>query len=476
MSNYFSLYRTQSSDFITRFIHHISQTKNQSAVKKLHAHLLTTGLLIISPHFHAKLILSYTKCLPQHNLQTLTHFFKCMKPKSELPFNVLMADFCRNGFSFLALKTLSFMHSSGVPIDTYALCSSLTAASSIKDVGFGRKIHAHVVKSGWCSSVFVGSALIDLYAKSLVIGDAGQVFDEMPLRNTVCANALLSGYGDAKLWTEAVELIRKMPALSLEYDHFTLSAALRACAGLAAVELGRQVHGYLMRSVYDVGSDVFLLSSLIEMYGKCGLVAKAQKVFNFDGKGEGKRDVVMWTSLLGVCGRNGYYKEVLELFKDMLMEGISPDGVAFVTVISACARTGQLQLGIEYFESMELKFSLKPGPEHYSCLVDLLCRAGELGKAWKLIDEMLNKGHSSCTVPMWGALLNACKDQGDVELGKLAAQWALELNPHNDGIYVLLSNLYARFGMWHEINHLRELMKEKGLRKDVGYSHIEVTN
>ncbi|PRQ24112.1 hypothetical protein RchiOBHm_Chr6g0268801 [Rosa chinensis] len=150
MSNYFSLYRTHSSDFITRYIHHISQTKNQSAVKKLHAHLLTTGLLIISPHFHAKLILSYTKCLPKHNLQTLTNFFKCMKPKSELPFNVLMADFWRNGFSFLALKTLSFMHSSGVPIDTYALCSSLTAASSIKDVGFGRKIHAYVVNVGEC--------------------------------------------------------------------------------------------------------------------------------------------------------------------------------------------------------------------------------------------------------------------------------------------------------------------------------------
>lgn len=476
MSNSHPLYRTQSFDFITRYIHHISQTKNQSAVKKLHAHLLTTGLLIISPTFHAKLILSYTKCLPQHNLPRLTSFFKCMKPKSELPFNVLISDFCRNGFSFLALETLSFMHSSGVPIDTYALCSSLTAASSIKDVNFGKMIHARVIKSGWRSSVFVGSALIDLYAKSLFIGHAHQVFDEMPRRNTVCANALLSGYGDAKLWTEGVELIRKIPALSLDYDHFTLSAALRACAGLAAVELGRQVHAYLIRSVYDVGNDVFLLSSLIEMYGKCGLVAKAWQVFNFVGKGEGKRDVVMWTSLLGVYGRNGYYKEVIELFKDMLTEGISPDGVAFVTVISACAHTGQLHLGIEYFESMELEFSLEPGPEHYSCLVDLLCRAGELGKAWELVDEMLNKGHSSCSVPMWGALLSACKDRGDLELGKLAAQRALELDPHNDGIYVLLSNLYARFGMWHEINRLRELMKEKGLRKDVGYSRIEVTN
>ncbi|XP_004292440.1 PREDICTED: pentatricopeptide repeat-containing protein At3g14330-like [Fragaria vesca subsp. vesca] len=476
MSNFFPLYRTQSSDFITRYIHRISQTRNHTALKMLHAHLLTSALLFTSPHFHAELIISYAKCLPQHNLHTLTNFFKCMKPNSELPFNVLISDLCRNGFNFLALKTLSFMHCSGVSIDTYALCSSLTAASSIQDVSFGREIHAHVAKSGWCSSVFVGSALIDLYAKSLLIGDADRMFDEMPLRNTVCANALLSGYSDAKLWAEGVELIRKMPALSLEYDHFTLSAALRACAGLGAVELGRQVHGYLIRSVYDAGSDVFLLSSLIEMYGKCGMVAKAWRVFNFVGKGEGKRDVVMWTSLLGVYGRNGYYKQVIELFKDMLMEGISPDGVAFVTVISACAHTGQLQLGVEYFESMQLEFSLKPGPEHYSCLVDLLCRAGELGKAWKLVDEMLNKGDTSCTVPMWGALLNACKDHGDLELGRLAAQRALELNPHNDGIYVLLSNLYARFGMWDEINHLRELMKEKGLRKDVAYSWIEVTD
>ena len=92
--------------------------------------------------------------------------------------------------------------------------------------------------------------------------------------------------------------------------------------------------------------------------------------------GEKKRDVVLWTSMFGVYGRNGHFEEVVLLFKKMLKEKIKPDEVAFVTVISACGHTGQIGLGLEYFDSMTHVYKLIPGPEHYSCVVDLLCRAG----------------------------------------------------------------------------------------------------
>lgn len=371
------------------------------------------------------------------------------------------------------------MHTNNVPLDTYALCSTLTASSRVNDVNFGKQIHAHVGKLGWSSSVFVGSALVDLYSKLSSVKDAALVFDEIPEKNTVCANALLSGYGEAGLWAQGLELVRKMPVLRLKYDQFTLSAALRACTGLSAVELGRQLHSYVLRTTHDIESDVFLQSSLIEMYGKCGLVKKAQQVFKLDGvesRNERSRDVVLWTSMLGVYGRNGKYKEVIDLFKEMLEEGIRPDGIAFLTVISACGHTGQVHAGVKYFESMSNDFKLDPGPEHYSCLVDLLCRAGELQKAWELLNQTLYKGMGNCTISMWGALLNACVDCGNIELGKLAGQRALELDPHNAGICILLSNLYARFGMWDEIGHLRVVIKERGLRKDVGCSWVQVTS
>ena len=161
----------------------------------------------------------------------------------------------------------------------------------------------------------------------------------------------------------------------------------------------------MIRKVSYLEDDVFLQSSLIKMYGKCSLVGKAWQVFNLAGfgyNGERKRDDVLWTSMLAVYDRNGDFEKAIELFKEMLREGISPDGVAFVTVISAFGHTGHVKLGIQYFESMVSDFGLEPGPEHYSCVVDLLCRAGELERAWKMVNEMTTKENGSYTVSMWG--------------------------------------------------------------------------
>ncbi|KAL2469312.1 Pentatricopeptide repeat-containing protein [Forsythia ovata] len=369
------------------------------------------------------------------------------------------------------------MHVNGVYLDSYALCSSLTSLSCVKDVCFGKMMHAHVQKSGWLSSVFVCSALVDFYAKLLSVNDAAMMFDEIPSKNTVCVNALLSGFAEAKMWDEVIQLVRRIPGLHLDVDNFTLLAALRACAGLCEVEMGRQIHASVLHK-FDLGADVFLQSLLIEMYGKCGLVESARQVFDmvgFQGIGERKRDVVLWTSMFGVYGRNGNYVEVIRLFGKMLKEGIRPDGVAFLTVISACSHTGQVDVGVEYFESMSLH-GLVPSSEHYSCLVDLLCRAGELERAWNLVVKMPHSEDGSCTISMWGTLLSACNEYGNVDLGKLAAQRALDLEPQNVGIYVLLSNMYARNSMWDEIGQLRELMKRRGLKKDIGCSSIDVAN
>ncbi|XP_043709362.1 pentatricopeptide repeat-containing protein At3g12770-like isoform X2 [Telopea speciosissima] len=482
---------SQIFNSLAGLLHHSLQTRNLRTTKAIHAHLLRVGLIFNSFSLHTSLILTYSTCLHRDHLQlqNLNNFLSSLNPTEPLPFNAIVSAFSRSGFSYLALRTFSFMHATGVPLDTYALCSSLRSSSSIRALAPGRQMHAHVSKSGWSSSVYVGTALVDLYSKSSLIGDASKLFDEIPMKNTVCANALLSGYAEAKLWGDGLELVRSMSSsLRLGYDRFTLCELLRICTGLLAIELGRQVHANMIRKIADVESDVFLQSSLVEMYGKCGIIDKARHVFDLAGMGreggmERTRDVVLWTSMLSAYGRHGRFEEVIRLFQDMLMAGMKPDGVAFLAVISACAHTGQVSLGLEYFESMTPEFGSDPGPEHYGSVVDLLCRAGEVDKAWNLITGMplkenLGSSSSSCTgrsVSVWGALLSACNENGNVELGKLAAQRALELDPENVGIYVLLSNMYARFGMWDEIGKLRKLMKEKGLKKDVGCSWVEVS-
>ncbi|KAG7010880.1 Pentatricopeptide repeat-containing protein, partial [Cucurbita argyrosperma subsp. argyrosperma] len=466
----------RSLDSFASFLRHASQIQNLKAIKKLHAQLLRTHFQFSSPDLHSKLILSYSQIIPNFDALSLSSFFKCIIPRSSLTFNVMISDFYRHGFPDFSLMALSFMHSNGVPIDTYALCSSLSACSLVQNPVYGKQMHAFVGKSGWLCSVFVGSAIVDMYAKNSLINDAVKVFDEIPVKNTVCANALLAGYGDASMWIDGLELLRKMYVLDLKYDQFTLSASLRACTGLSAIALGKQVHAYLLRTVYDISSDVHLQSTLIEMYGKSGMVEKAWNVFVFAGLGQkedGKRDIIMWTSMLSAYGRNGCYIRVIELYNQMLMEGIKPDRVAFVTVISACGHTGQVNLGVKYFDSMQSVFGLEPGQEHYSCLVDLLCRAGELEKAWKLVSGMKSSDYN---VPLWGALLRACLEHGNIKLGNLAARRALELDPTNAGIFVMLSNLYSGFGLWNEIEHLRGFVRREGLHKGVGCSWIETTS
>lgn len=454
------------NNLLTKF----SETKNLRDIKKVHAHLLRTGIIFISYTLQTNLVYAYTSCSQENKIQTLTRFFNCSILTHPVPFNSILSCFIRNGHPFVALKTFSFMHVNGVSLDTYALCSSLTASCSIRGVDFGKQIHTYVTKSGWGSSVFLGSALVDFYSKSMVILDAAKVFDEIPVKNTVCANALLSAYSDAKMWGNGIKLLQSMPGLNLCYDNWTFSMALSICAGLYAIKLGSQIHAKVIRTIYNPKTDVFLLSSLIDLYGKCGLVIKAKQVFSMAESA----DVVLWTSMLGVYGKNGHHKEVIQLFQEMSTKKVKPDGVAFVTVISACGHTGQVDLGTEYFNSMGRDFGLSPSPEHYGCLVDLFCRAGELQKAWNLVKNMPSKASQSVTV--WGALLSACCDHGHVDLGKLAARRALELDPMNTGIYVLLSNMYAKYGLWDEIEKLRELMLDKGLKKDIACSWIDTAS
>ncbi|KAI3717326.1 hypothetical protein L1987_68886 [Smallanthus sonchifolius] len=440
---------------------------NLKSIKTVHAHLLRTGLIFISYTLQTNLAYTYTKCSQQTTIQTLTTLFNCSIITHPIPFNSILSSSVKNGYPFVALKTLNFMHFNNVPIDSYALCSSLTASCLI-NVVFGKQIHSLVVKSGWGCSVCLGSALVDLYSKSMVVDDARKVFDEIPVKNTVCANAILSAYTDAKMWIDGLELFQSMPGLNLWYDNWTFSLGLSVCAGMYAIGLGSQIHAKVIRTVCDPGTDVFLLSSLIDLYGKCGLVVKAKRVFDMARFA----DVVLWTSMLGLYGKNGCHEEVIRMFKQMLVTKVKPDGVAFVAVISACGHTGQVDLGTEYFESMGRDFGLSPRPEHYGCLVDLFCRAGEVEKAWNVVKNMPDEANVSVTV--WGALLSACCDHGYVDLGKFAARRALELDPMNTGVYVLLSNMFAKYGLWDDIEELRGLMRDRGIKKGIGCSWIEV--
>lgn len=212
--------------------------------------------------------------------------------------------------------------------------------------------------------------------------------------------------------------------------------------------------------------NVFVGTSLIDMYCKCGRVEMARKAFDcMKGK-----NVKSWTAMVAGYGMHGRAREALDVFYDMIGVGVKPSYVTFVSVLAACSHAGLLEEGWHWFNKMTDQFGIEPGVEHYGCMVDLLARAGRLTEAYNLIKGM--KVRPDFVV--WGSLLGACRTHKNVELAEICARNLFELDPENCGYYVLLSNLYADAGRWDDMERLRISMKNRKLVKTPGFSLVEL--
>jgi pentatricopeptide repeat protein len=209
-------------------------------------------------------------------------------------------------------------------------------------------------------------------------------------------------------------------------------------------------------------------SALVHMYAKCGSMDDARLVF--DRMEE--RDSITWTAMIGGLAYHGCGSEALDVFRRMIGACVKPDEYLFVALLSACSHAGLVDEGRQLFLAISHDYGISPSVVHWSCMVDILGRAGHLGEARLLIDSMpVEPGLTA-----WGALVGACRTYGNVELGELAAKELVKLEPENASTYVLLSNIYAAAAKWEEVSLVRSMMQERGVRKEPGRSWIEVDN
>jgi pentatricopeptide repeat protein len=204
------------------------------------------------------------------------------------------------------------------------------------------------------------------------------------------------------------------------------------------------------------------------MYSKCGRILEARKIFDFLKV----KDIVSWNAMITGYSHHGMGKQAIEIFDDILKRGAKPDYISYVAVLSGCSHSGLVQEGKSYFDMMKRVHNISPGLEHFSCMVDLLGRAGHLTEAKDLIDEMPMKP----TAEVWGALLSACKIHGNNELAELAAKHVFELDSPDSGSYMLMAKIYADAGKSDDSAQIRKLMRDKGIKKNPGYSWMEVNN
>ncbi|KAK9084460.1 hypothetical protein Scep_030931 [Stephania cephalantha] len=406
----------------------------------------------------------YSKC---GDMGKAMRAFDEMPERNLVSWNAMIVGFTQNRLYDQAVRLfLNVLEEKLVSPDQVSFSSALSACANLRNLHFGRQIHGTVIKDGLVDLSYVKNSLMDMYSKCRSFEDAVKLFRTMEHRDVVTWNVVAMGWAQNDLFEEACSHFWAMRREGICPDEASFSTVLHASANLAALDQGTLVHDQIIKSGF-IG-NLCIASSLITMYSKCGSLVDAFRVFNkIDGP-----NVVCWTAIIAACQQHGNGDHVIELFGQMLADGVQPDYITLVCVLSACSHTGRLNEGLGYFNSMRNVYGIEPGSEHYACVVDMLGRAGRLDEAKTFIEAMPISPDSS----VWGALLGACRNYKNLELGKEVAEKLFEMEPDNPGNYVLLSNLYTCCGMLKEANEVRRLMGVNRVRKEPGCSWIDTKN
>ncbi len=233
-----------------------------------------------------------------------------------------------------------------------------------------RHVHHQFVHSGFKSNVFVVSSLIDMYAKCGSTEDAWKVFNETRMRNVVCWSAMIVGYVRCEQGQKALELSQQMHQDEVEPDSMTFVGILNACASVAALEEGRCVHKQIVQNGCKL--DVYVVSSLIDMYAKCGMST---------------HDVISWSAMISgyVTCRKG--QEALDLYREMQQKGVEPDHVTFLAVLNACTSIAALEEG-RHIHDQIVQSSCESDLFVGSSLIDMYAKCGSIEDARRVFNKM----------------------------------------------------------------------------------------
>lgn len=407
------------------------------------------------------LINMYSKC---GVVDCARKVFDEMRVRSVVSWNTMIGAYTQNGNGVAALKLFVRMLREGSEFSEFALSSVLCACASNVLAFESKQLHAFVVKTSMESNAFVGTALLDVYAKCRFVEDALRVFETMPEKSDVTWSSMMAGFVQNDLYEEALSLFLTAQKTDVEMNVFTISSVLSACAALAALIEGKQVHTIVCKTGF--GANEYIASSLVDVYAKCGSIAQSRAVFSETEK----TNVIIWNTMISGFARHARPLEAMILFEKMQQAFLCPNEITYVSILSACAHMGLAEKGRKYFDMMKEEHKLSPNVVHYSCMVDILGRTGQINEAKELIEKM----PFEATASIWGSLLASCRVHRNVELAEVAARKLFEIEPNNAGNHVLLSNIYAANGRWADVASARKLLKSSEVKKERGKSWIEI--
>ncbi|KAL5552264.1 hypothetical protein UlMin_002440 [Ulmus minor] len=432
-------------------------------VKQIHAQILKFGLL--SDSFCAANLVVTCALSDWGSMDYACSIFHQIHQPATFLFNTLIRGHVKDTNWEQPLLLYCQMLRNGVDPDNFTYPPLLKASSRLSALPEGMQIHGHVFKLGLQGDVFVQNSLINMYGKCGNIELASHVFRQTLQTSVASWSAIIAAHATLGMWWDCLELFRDMIKQGCwRAEESILVTLISACTHLGALDLGRSIHASLLRNIS--GLNVIVETSLIDMYVNCGCLVRGLSLF----RKMPEKNHLSYSAMISGLAMHGHGRKALEVFDQMLEQGLVPDDVVYVGVLSACSQAGLVDEGFQCFDRMKYEHGIEPTVQHYGCLVDLLGRAGLLNEALELIKSMQIKPNDV----VWRSLLSACRVHGNMETGEVAARNLFQLNSQNPSDYLVLSNMYAKAQKWDDFARIRTELASKGLTQTPGFSMVEV--
>ncbi|KAJ4961239.1 hypothetical protein NE237_021149 [Protea cynaroides] len=432
--------------------------------KQFHCHVIKIGLSQSNLFVANALVDLYSSC---RSLIDATKSIEIIPADDVISWNSIISIYTDHGLLPEALEFFARMQSWGKKPSVRSFVGLLNLASRTENSQFGKQVHGYVIKLGFDhGSVYVRSALIDMYGKCGETESSVSLFEESTERTLECCNSLMTSLLNHGAIEDIIEMFGFMIDEGVGLDQVTFTTTLKALSMSAMVSLTSctLLHSCVIKLGFE--SDIAVSCSLIDGYSRCGHIEFSCRVF----KHIPVLNTFCFTSIIAGYARNGMGREGLETFEAMIQKDLEPDAITFLCVLTGCNHSGLVREGQLVFEAMRSVPGLRPDQRHYSCMVDLLGRAGLLEEAEELLKLAPVKGDSV----MWSSLLRSCKIHRNEKVGRRAAKALAELKPDDPAAYLQALSFYSELGDLDTAVKIRETIGRRKMSKDVGYSWIEL--
>ncbi|XP_023633733.1 pentatricopeptide repeat-containing protein At4g33170 [Capsella rubella] len=345
----------------------------------------------------------------------------------------------------------------GLTPDQYTMTSILKAASSLPEgLSLNKQVHVHAIKINNVADSFVSTALIDAYSRNRCMTEAEVLFERSKF-DLVAWNAMMSGYTQSHDGHKTLKLFALMHKQGERSDDFTLATVIKTCGSLFAINQGRQVHAYAIKSGYHL--DLWVSSGLLDMYVKCGDMSASQLAFNTIPV----PDDVAWTTMISGCIENGEVERAFHVYSQMRFIGVLPDEFTIATLAKASSCLTALEQGRQ-IHANALKLNCTGDPFVGTSLVDMYAKCGSIDDAYSLFKriEMRN-------IAAWNAMLLGLAQHGEgKEVLQLFKQMkSLGINPDKVTFIGVLSACSHSGLVSEAYKHIGSMHRDYGIKPEI---------